>query len=262
MLLPPGTEVTLLRPPSADELTSRQRRELSEALAAAISSWPGAGLMGMQLRRVAVLSSADLPSVSGAVAWRSEPPAVTASLAAPLAASLVCLEVGGQPDDGTGPLTGVDMAILDTWARRALDVVMRRLGLEIDEVLRSDSPAEMSPAPSPELALVAEIDSAAGDALVAADWKLVAGAQAGDGSRLGDRRGLFDDVRVEVEARMTGASVPLTDLLAATEGDVVLLGTGADRQVELMVAGVSVARGRPGVKSGMMAVKISSTDAS
>ena len=61
---------------------------------------------------------------------------------------------------------------------------------------------------------------------------------------------------------LTGASVPLTDLLAATEGDVVLLGTGADRQVELMVAGVSVARGRPGVKSGMMAVKISSTDAS
>ena len=68
--------------------------------------------------------------------------------------------------------------------------------------------------------------------------------------------------RAEREAALDRFCRPLTDLLAATEGDVVLLGTGADRQVELMVAGVSVARGRPGVKSGMMAVKISSTGAS
>ena len=59
-----------------------------------------------------------------------------------------------------------------------------------------------------------------------------------------------------VEARLAATQVPIADLLMAAEGDVVLLGTGPDQPVALFAADTRVATGRPGVRSGRMAIRV------
>lgn len=257
MLLGPDAEVTPLRPPAADEPAERQLRELAAALSSALATWGGAGLMGMQLAQVTRASAPDqLCAAAGAVAWRMQ--ALGVALPPALAASLVCLSLGGQPDDEGGPLTGLDLAVLDIWARRALGAVAERLELEPGAAERA-SIAEMR-AEWPGPTAVAHVPSAAGEALLLLGWDQVARVRGAGGPRLGDHPGLLRGLRVPVEARLGGADLPLADLLAAAEGDVVMLGGQADAAVGLYVGGHRIARGRPGVRSGKMAMKVDHTD--
>jgi flagellar motor switch protein FliM len=67
------------------------------------------------------------------------------------------------------------------------------------------------------------------------------------------------DVTLELSARLGAADVPLTELLALEEGDVIPLGAPAAEGVTLWVEGHACASARLGNHSGKLAVRIDST---
>lgn len=253
MLHGPEVGVTPLRPPTADELTQFQRLGLRQVLRAALAAWTGAELMGMQVGEIERATAATRPvAEEGAAAWRTDELALVLPRA--LAAALVCLSVGGQPDPTEGPLSELDLAVLDVWASQALAELAGRLGLEPTAVERGNALQVLADWRWP--AVLAHLPSAAGEALVLIPSSALVPRAGGGGARGSDRLRLLHSVRVPIEVRLAGAQLPLADLIAAGPGDVVLIGRGAEAEVGLYVGGQCTAHGRPGVRSGRLAMRI------
>ena len=256
MLLGPDADARALRPPDAAELTGAEWSALRRALASAVSAWRGAGLMGMAPGGAELLAGpGQVFLAEGSVAWQTEGGEATLVLPATLAAGLVCVTLGGEPQPGDGRLSPIDLAVLDVWAREALGKLAALSGIATGAARRVEGDAAGALEQVQWPAVVALVTTPAGDATVVMPAGAIRRVSAG-GPRLGDDPRALLEVRVRAEARLHGTEVPLTDLVAAAEGDVLLMGEAARQVVGIYVAGSQVASGRAGVKSGRLAVRI------
>lgn len=256
MLLGPDTPTEPIELPDATDLTAAQWKAMRQSVVSATSAWPHADLMTMRAANTTRIASADeLHLAAGAALWLA--PRAPALIALPprLAACLVVLTVGGKPTaDEDGPLTTLDLAVLDTWASETLRDALARLGLDGAEVRRiaPDSLSETMQLP----ALATTVDSAVGEAKLIVGLQALREAMTPTGPRIGDSPHVLLGIRIRAEARLAGADVPLADLLTAGVGDVVVLGEIATQPVGLYVAGREVASGRPGMRGGRAAMRI------
>ena len=257
MLLGPDADARALQPPDAAALTGAEWSALRRALASAVSAWRGAGLMGMAPGGSEVLAGpGQVFLVEGSAAWQTEGGEATLALGPSLAAGLVCVTLGGEPQPGDGRLSPIDLAVLDVWAREALGKLAALSGIATGAARRVEGDAAGALEQVQWPAVVALVTTPAGDATVVMPSRAIRRASVGDGPRLGDDPRALLEVRVRAEARLHGTEVPLTDLVAAAEGDVLLMGEAARQVVGIYVAGSQVASGRAGVKSGRLAVRI------
>lgn len=257
MLLGAKASVSPLRLPAAEELSTAQRTQLRERLTAALAAWEGAGLVGITLgkvERVPHPQSVNFPP--DVVAWAN--PWAALILPPAVAAALVCVNLGSTPDVLGQALTTVDLAVLDVWARRALQQVVGCLRLPPGDVNRAQPHEVMANWSSS--ALLAQLDTPAGEAALIIAWPQALPGQASGGRRSTQRPQWLLGIRVSAEVRLQAAEVPLADLVAASVGDVLLLGPSSEVDVGLYVGGQRVARGRPGVRGGHLAMKVEHLD--
>ena len=256
-----GAQVQPLRLPRAEDLMQREREALSRALRAATESWPPAAALGLALERtLSARTPEELPAMPGAVTYRLADAPVLMAVQAELAAALVCLSLGGPPPaEVDADLTPVDLAVLDASVGPALAAVAASLGLPEGEGVERlalgarEAALELG---GPVAGGLLRAPRVAGRALVVVAQEAVRQALARPGPTLADDPRALLGARVEVEARIAGARVPLAEMLAVEVGDVVLLDGPISRQVGVYVGGRQVARGRPGAKGGRMAVRI------
>ncbi len=256
MLLGRDTPTEPVHLPDAEDLTAAQWRDMRQSVVSATSAWPHAGLMTMRATHTARIESVDeLRLTEGSALWLA--PRTPALIALPprLAASLVVLTVGGKPaDNEDGPLTELDLAVLDTWTSGALRDALTRLGVDATGISRI-APGALDEAMQWP-ALTTTIASAVGEAKLVVGLSVLREAMTPNGPRIGDDPRALLGLQVRAEARLAGADVPLADLLTAGIGDVVVLGEIATQPVGLYVAGREVASGRPGRRGGRAAIHI------
>jgi flagellar motor switch/type III secretory pathway protein FliN len=261
VLLSPDAALQPIRLPRADELTRREQQALRRRLRDALAGWldDAEGRVGLHMTLRAD-GSEQVPALPEALTYRLQQAPVLISVQPELAAALVCVSLGDSaPREVDAHLTPVDLAVLEVTILPALEALaaalslpaggpLQRLGLGAREAAAQlDGPAVGALLHSPHLA---------GGGLVLVAQEAVRQALAQPGPSLADDPRPLLQARVTAEARVSGARVPLVEMLAAEAGDVVLLDGPISREIRLFVGDTEVARGRPGARSGRMAVRI------
>lgn len=252
-----GAQVEALRPPPVEELTVGERGRLRAALGGAVESWPRADAIGL---RVAQLRRAAAPEVGDGGAWfRAAGAPVALGLTPRAAVSLVCVSLGAaMPAEPKDRLSGMDVAVLEAWAGRALPALAEALGVGPAEELERvrGCPRGLAGVEGEvvvgELAFAGEVP--AGTILVAAEH--ARGGEAGGRATLGDHPGALLRARVMAEAVIRTGGVALAELLALEVGDVLVLGPKGEVEAQLVAGGAVVGAGRPGARGGARAVRI------
>jgi len=262
VLLEPGTKTEPFAPAEARELSAREWLRLREAVGSTLATWAGASLMGLHVGTWQCAEGpTDLHVAEATTIWTGPDAATLLSLPPTLGAGLVVLTLGGKPStDEAGPLTSVDLAVLDAWADHALRAVLGRLQMRTTPIERQTVSAAEALERMSWPVVTVTIESPVGDALLVMARDAVRDALQVDGPRLGDDPRALLTVAIQAEARLDGADISLADLLTVGEGDVVVLGESAAQSVGIFVAGQRVANGRAGVQTGRVAVRIESTE--
>ncbi len=247
--------------PRAEEPTQREWGRLQEYLEAAMQGWEAAAKAGLMVERLLRADRPEeLPAMPGAVTYRLTGAPVFLALQPELAAALVCLRLGADlPGEPGTALTAVDLAVLDTAVSPCLAAMAS--ALEIGAGVTAER-LEMGPREAVSRLAAAVVGAllrsprVRGRGIVLVTQQAMREAFAGPGPRLAENPGALMAARVEAQARMRGACVPLAELLMAEVGDVVMLGGSADKEVGLYVGDAELAKGRPGARDGRMAVRI------
>lgn len=264
MLVEPDVTATPYRPPSVEELSRAEREHLRSTLSRAVDGWDGAAETGLQLDRIRVVAEADDPGrIEGSVQYTATGSGMALCLSPKLCAALVCVGLGVASDDGDGPLTATDLAVLDLWARSALRSAA--LALEVGKpgaVTRSGGIAKLFEADG---TIVCEFRFKAGGeesaAFLAVERGLIRPRDRGHCGALAEHAELLLGVSVPVEAIIEGPALPVRELLGIEAGDVLLLGSTGRTRTWLLAGETQLTAGRPGVKSGRRAVRLTGTPA-
>lgn len=265
MLLTPEATLQPIRLPRADALTQREqqalRRRLRDALAGRLEDAQGRLGLDMTLKAD---GSEQVPALPGALTYRLQRAPVLMAVQPELAAALVCASLGQSPSgDPQAHLTPVDLAVLEVTVRSALEAVVAALGLPAGgplERLDLAAPEAAAGLDPPVLGALLHWPGVAGRAALLFAEQPLRRALAEPGPSLADDPRPLLQARVTAEARVSGARVPLVEMLAAEAGDVVLLDGPISREIGLYVGDTEVARGRPGARSGHVAVRITHAD--
>jgi len=261
VLLGAGTEVKPIGLPQAEEPTEREWARLRQSLDSAMQGWRAGAQAEIAVERLLQAARLeDLPAMPGAVTYRLTDAPLLMALQPELAAALVCLCLGAEPPhQPDAALTAVDFAVLDTAVSPCLEAIASSLEIE-----RSAPPERLTMGPreamsylgGPVVGGLLHSQRVRGRGAVMVQQQAMREALAERGPGLAENPGALMAARVAVEARMTGACVPLAELLTAEVGDVVILGGSVAREVGLYVGGNELAGGQPGAKGGRMAVRI------
>lgn len=258
MLLDADTACQRLRLPRVDEPTPADLHAARTRLRGAVDGLCWATELGLRMVALEPLAPGALPPADDCVAYAADGGPVLL-LARAAAVGVVRLSLGGEAGaaaDGAADLTAVDLAVLDLWARSALQALAAVLGLDDSAPQRVDGPATGLAAT--DARLVARLawagDRPAGALVFAA--RLARTRRAEHGPTLAQRPTALLGATVTLAAHISGPPVPLAELLGLEVGDVVLLGSKTALEVELAADGETIALGRPGAQGGRMAVRI------
>jgi len=254
----PTGRAEAFRPPRADELSERDWARLRSGLTAAVDGLDGTIETGLRLAEIS-REARDEPHVADGEIWYEATGVPLALALRPeMAAALVCVSLGSPAPDQPAPdLSDVDLAVLDVWARQALQAIAASFQVATGVGARRRA------GPSEELAqgdrgcVAADLawagDRPAGSILLS---RQLVCADEPTGPALAETPELLLGAPVTVCATIDGPRLPLVELLGLEVGDVVLLGPKGELEVSLAVGSLPIATGRPGARSERMAVRL------
>lgn len=256
MLLDDNDRYERYVPPAADDLNASEWARLRSRLSGVVDGWAWSTETGLRLADIERLD--DMPTDGGRVWYEAQDEPLALGLTETLSDALVALTLGGGvPDGPRAKLTGVDLAVLDLWAGRALEAVAGALALAPTRVRRfGGPPAGMSVAEPPLAGVRLQWAGKADGGRLVVGLSAVRGGDTEERARLGERPGPLLEVAVRVAARMRGPDLSLADVVELEVGDVIVMGDKDEVRVDLHVGEARVAHGRPGVRGGQMAVRV------
>jgi flagellar motor switch/type III secretory pathway protein FliN len=258
VLVDADANVAAFRPPPVTALSDEECRKLRATLAGVVESWRGGIETGLRVPRIHQPGEDEGCGHEGDLWFRAGAAPIALALSPAAAAAILCVNLGApMPDEPDGALSEIDLRLLDAWAERAVSELAGALaGGPPGEVLRRTSPppdiiGQQKPQVRAELTFAGEMR--AGEIHLAAD---LARRRWGASARLGDSPEVLLQARLDVGAAIAAEPVPLPDLLALEEGDVLLLGPKNSVEAELVAGETVVAAGRPGARMGMRALRV------
>jgi flagellar motor switch/type III secretory pathway protein FliN len=254
-LIEAAGKVVKFHPPPVEQLTAEECRLLRATLGEVLGSWQGAAEIGLRVTEVRRCDEASAMAQPGGVCFSAATPSVHLCLSPEGAACLLCVILGAPiPETPQTRLSGIDRALLHAWAQRALPELAGALGAgPAGEVLRTTRPPHgRGPAVLVEMQSAGQ--SHAG--FIVLPVELVRRREVADGGTLGDHPHLLHQAHLQLRATIPTEAVPLRDLLALESGDVLLLGSKAAVRAELTAGSSVIAKGRPGARAGMRAVRL------